>query len=530
MIIDSSCLSATHTTGLASALVFQISEVLQGQFSWMSSPNQMITSFYQQNVTDGRVQFTHDNSTLAPAYRVSVTDGRVKTSPVSAEIDFDAMPLLLNNNLRIDQGQTVLLSSANLSATQPLKNDSALIFLISEVTHGQFNWVNDSSRSITNFTQQALISRQIQFSHDDSVQPPEYAVVVTDGRISTTPQAAEIDFDARPVLVNNDLTIKQAQALVLTSAELLAMHNEVADGNLLFNLSNLTHASIWVQPAGVQAEPILFTQQTLAEGHVTILQDGSALPPGYAVSVSDGRIQTAPSPCAVTFYKKPVITTNQLFLPAGKAMTLTTDNLCAEQCTQTTSDNLVFIVANIPDYGQFELVGSQGKPITSFSQKQVKQGFIQFRSNGTTAPRYQLSVSDPVIQLSSSLSVGQTLLLLQNNWPINQGEVFTLSATALNATSNGGGDILYTPVVGTINHGYFALGTIPKDSLPSFQQSQVTRGEVIFMPDNTIIAPTAVLAITDGTVGGAHGSFACAINFAVPPILEHAFYEDQSPG
>jgi hypothetical protein len=74
--------------------------------------------------------------------------------------------------------------------------------------------------------------------------------------------------------------------------------------------------------------------------------------------------------------------------------------------------------------------------------QQVKQGFIQFQSNGVPiAPRDQLSASDPDSQLSSNPSVSSTLLLLKNSWPINQGEVFTLSSASLNASSSSGGDI-----------------------------------------------------------------------------------------
>ena len=55
------------------------------------------------------------------------------------------------------------------------------------------------------------------------------AISVTDGRISTSPQFAIIDFDPLPILVNNQLKISQGQTVTLTTDNLLATHVGVAD-------------------------------------------------------------------------------------------------------------------------------------------------------------------------------------------------------------------------------------------------------------------------------------------------------------
>ena len=337
------------------------------------------------------------------------------------------------------------------------------------------------------------------------VWPHQYIQCLSTPRASPyiPAQSASIDFDALPILENNKLTIGQGQALLMTSVQLMATQNGVIDPNLLFTLSNITHATIWVQSMLAQAE-LVFTQRVLTQGGVTLIQDGSIYAPGYAVSVSDGRIQTLPETCKVTFYQKPEIVNNQIF--SQNVTVLTTDNLCVRDCIQTTSDNFVFIVLNTPDYGQFELVGGPGQPITSFSQKQVKQGLIQFQPSGVpVAPRYQLLAADPTSGLSSDSSTGNTLLLLKNIWPINQNETFTLTPDFLNATSSTSGNIVYTPIIDTVTHGYFALAASPNYRLPSFQQSQVTNQEVVFIPDGGTIAPTTVLTITDTISGGAHG-------------------------
>ena len=66
-------------------------------------------------------------------------DGRASSLPQSAQIDFDTMPVLLNNHLRINQGETVSLTAELLSATHPSHDDDEML---------QFN-VMDVTRSIS---------------------------------------------------------------------------------------------------------------------------------------------------------------------------------------------------------------------------------------------------------------------------------------------------------------------------------------------------------------------------------------------
>ena len=168
-------------------------------------------------------EFTHDNSTLSPAYDVSVTDGRISISPVSAQIDFDTTPLLLNNSLRVNQGQVVIFISSNLKATHPGKPNNTLQFVVSQLTHGNFSFTTAPQFALKTFQQQN-ITNEVQCAQDGSPQSPTYAISVTDGRISTSPQFAAIDFDPLPILVNNQLKIGQGQTVTLTTDNFLVTH------------------------------------------------------------------------------------------------------------------------------------------------------------------------------------------------------------------------------------------------------------------------------------------------------------------
>ena len=66
VIFTSDNLKATHLGDAESDLSFLISDLAHGRFEFLSTPNQSILIFQQQNITDGVVRFVHDNSPNAP--------------------------------------------------------------------------------------------------------------------------------------------------------------------------------------------------------------------------------------------------------------------------------------------------------------------------------------------------------------------------------------------------------------------------------------------------------------------------------
>ena len=185
VVLNSAILSAIHPSGNDATLVFVISNIRHGNFIVINASAQPIFSFYQQNITDGQIQFNHDDSVIAPGYIVSVTDGRVSSSAQPALIDFDAIPVLENNTLVINQGQQVILNAGILSASHVTGEPNVLLFNLSDVQHGQFSFINSPTKAITNFYQKNIADQSVQFIHDNSTSPPAYTVVVTDGRLSS---------------------------------------------------------------------------------------------------------------------------------------------------------------------------------------------------------------------------------------------------------------------------------------------------------------------------------------------------------
>ena len=181
-----------------------------------------------------------------------------------------------------------------------------LEFIISNVRQGQFAWTSNPQLPILQFLQQNITDKQIQFAHDNSSLAPAYQVSVSDGRITTEPASSHIDFDMMPLLIHNQLAIVQGENVTLTSANLLANHNGIAEPALIFRVTDVQNGGFMLlsDPAQSMMYNASFLQQHVMDGQVVFLSQNSE-PPAYQVSVTDGRITTNPQPATITFFGNP---------------------------------------------------------------------------------------------------------------------------------------------------------------------------------------------------------------------------------
>jgi len=172
-------------------LTYVISSLQHGQFKVGGSSE---LSFNQAQVKAGAVTFVQDGTTNAPSYYVSVSDGTTSTIPASSTVTFDSAPILVTNQLTITQGQSIIVSTANINANDVEQNSSQLTFIISNLQHGRFERVSAPGTSITTFTLSEIQDNQIRFVQDGSTNEPSYMVSVSDGQLFTIPVIASIDY------------------------------------------------------------------------------------------------------------------------------------------------------------------------------------------------------------------------------------------------------------------------------------------------------------------------------------------------
>lgn len=418
-------------------MIFSISNTEHGQFEFVINPGVAITTFAQAQIQTGNIQFVHDGDIITPSYLVQVSDGigGIITPPEQATVLFNRPPVLVNHSLAINQGEILILTSDYLSATDPDDPFESLIFTVSGVQHGHFELINNPGTVISSFTQDQVKNGDVRFLPDGGTQPPTVSVSVSDGKATTDIQACVIRFNIAPVLVHNQLNIKQGEKLLLNTANLMA---DDADGNiedLIFIINNLQYG-YFAEVSNPTKAITQFIQVQIQTSIIQFSHDGSGNAPSYSVAVNDGKMTIAPQASTIRFDAAPILQKPQLTIIQGQTVTVTPIDLSASD-DHTAANELLFTASNIR-YGHFELNNNPGLALTLFMQQRIFEGTLRFVADGSEfAPAYNISVSD-----SSGLS----------SLPLPAVVNFSLNAATLTAS-----DAIRNAIIGGIASGMIGL-------------------------------------------------------------------------
>ena len=103
-------------------------------------------------------------------------------------------PVLGAVTLTVDALGTVVLTGANLSATDVDDPAAGLVFFITSLVHGRFELVGAPGVPVTSFTQGQVLAGQVQFVQTDPARAPSYLVFVTDGASTVGPGVVALSF------------------------------------------------------------------------------------------------------------------------------------------------------------------------------------------------------------------------------------------------------------------------------------------------------------------------------------------------
>ncbi len=483
--LQSSHLGAYDRNHNNNTLVFVPSNVSHGNFSTLSAPATPLVNFTQSQVMNGTIQFVHDGSLVAPSYNITVRSGGIAwTGPLSANITFSlsttstptltpspspsptptptstlvststptsvststitptqsitptptttptvtstpTVPpiVLLENQLTLSNGQTVVVSTSDLQASETGFNDGQLIFMISNVQNGYFS-LSPTNASVTRFLQSYVQNSQVQFVHSGDRQAPGYSVIVSDGSQVTVPSLASIHFIGAPSVTATPVTVTQGGSTTLTTSNLNVTNTGSSSSNqIVFQVSNVQHGQFVLNGSSTPITNFTLTQ--LVDHDVQLVQDNSNIAPSYSVSVtSDTGLSSAPIPVTAQLCTSlsgssacaPMIVRNNLWVKQGTSATLSSQNLYATTTSgQTLPVNTVFYITNI-NHGYFNVNGSSS---SFFTEQQLQEGVVQFVDDGSDiAPSYQITVQLSGLQ---TISLAQVALGFVNKPPYLSG-------------------------------------------------------------------------------------------------------------
>ena len=106
-------------------------------------------------------------------------------------------PTVLRNQLTLTQGESVILSSAMLAATDEDDADDSLLFTLTSVNGGRFELISNPGVAIASFTQAQVNAGQVRFVDDGDNIAPSFTLQVSDSQASVSSDAS-IGFAPNP--------------------------------------------------------------------------------------------------------------------------------------------------------------------------------------------------------------------------------------------------------------------------------------------------------------------------------------------
>ena len=295
--LNQTYLNAYDRNNPNNTIVFTPTNVTHGRFQLSIQPGIPLANFTLPQLQSGIVQFVHDGSITAPSYNFTVQSAGIAwTGPYPANISFTIAFSIVNNQLTLSNGQTVVLSLSNLQAVDPgVNNNSQIIFMVGNVQNGYFATMpasNSPSKNVTSFTQAQIANGEIEFVSAGNNQAPGYSVIVSDGVRSTLPSVATIYFFGAPIITQNILNITAGETITLTPA---VLNVTVTDGStpsqVVLTVSNLQHAVI---TSNVTGTPVTnFTLAQLEAGQIQLTQEGGLVTPSYTITANGHSVTEA---------------------------------------------------------------------------------------------------------------------------------------------------------------------------------------------------------------------------------------------
>jgi len=481
---------------------YTITGLQHGHFEDTAQPGIAITTFNAQRIMAGGVTFIQDGSLLAPSCLVSAKHTFVATTPVAFNMTFIyEPPIVVYNNISINQGQTVPVLRTMFSATYPGNPaiDSEITYIITNCSYGIFS-------PPSSFTHPQLLGSGVYFETFNSINPPQCSFTISLRGAYFGPISVGFDFDTTPVWVQNHFDICQGENKVVTSSMLSAIHPGAnSSDTLIFSVSNVQYG--YFERVNALGVAILnFTQAEINGGSIQFRHDGSANPPTFVVTVGDGIITTSPNPAAIYFTYAPVFTSNALTLNQGQKAVLNNKMLNAvDPNLNSLPENLIFTASNVEGGAFFKVNTTQN--ITQFNQSQVSANAIVFESNGSP-PSYALSAANQCSKTPPSgaaINYNYIPSITANQLTITDGQPVILTSAELAAIDQGTsptppGNLVFT--VSGVENGYFDATTLPGTQIYVFSQQRVFNGEIRFVPKSSSLQPGYNVTVSDGVLSG----------------------------
>jgi hypothetical protein len=533
LTITSSQLSATADNVTNSNIKYNVTGgPVNGHLELAGDPGGAIVSFTQAQVNAGLVRYVHNGTdTTTDGFSFTVNAGtesltgtfRLKISPSN-----DAPDLVTNTGAALDEGDSVVLTTAQLDASDVDTLNSNLIYNVtSGPAHGRLELTTDPGTAITSFTQSELAAGRVRYVNDASEFTfDSFTFTLSDETTTLSPATFNFTInpvDDAPALTNTGASVTEGSTLTLDADSLGATDADTADGDLVFTVTSAPAGGYLQLSTDPGTAITSFTQADLSLGIVQYVHDGGeTAADSFGFSLTDGTtaLNDTFSIAVIPEDDAPQLENNGLTVTEDSAAVITTADLNATD-VDTADEDLIYTVTASPVNGYLELTTNAGVSITSFTQADLAAGIVRYVHDGseTSTDSFSFTLSDQTTTLSAATfniavdPVDDPPQLDNNGLLVSEGGAATITAADLDATDADTADagLIYTLTSEPAN-GRLELSTNPGTSIISFTQADLAAGLVQYVHDGAETASDSFsFDLSDGTTTLAGNTFNISI-------------------
>ncbi|TAL39514.1 MAG: hypothetical protein EPN97_02310 [Alphaproteobacteria bacterium] len=521
LTITSSQLSATADSAVNNNIRYNVTGgPVNGYLTLAGDPGAALVSFTQAQVNAGLVRYVHNGTdTASDSFSFTVNAGAesLKGSFLLAITPSDDAPeLVANTGAALDEGDSVVLTTAQLNATDVDTINSNLVYTVtSGPAHGRLELTTDPGTAITSFTQSELAAGRLRYVNDGSeFAADSFTFTLSDETTALAPATFNFTIspvDDAPVLTNAGASVTEGDTLTLDTGALGATDADTGDSSLVFTVTSGPAAGYLQLSTDPGTAITSFTQADLALGIVQYVHDGSeTTADSFGFSLTDGTttINDTFNITVVPEDDAPQLTNNGLTVTEDSSAIITTADLTAAD-PDTADSDLVYSLSSLPVNGYLELTTNAGVSITSFTQSDLAAGIVNYVHDGseTTADSFIFTLSDQTTTLSAATfnitidPADDPPQLTNNGLSVSEGGTIALTTADLNASDADTADagLVYTLTSAPVN-GQLELSTNPGAAIISFTQADLAAGLVQYVHDGSeTTADSFSFDLTDGT-------------------------------
>ncbi|KAM9377378.1 chondroitin sulfate proteoglycan 4 [Pholidichthys leucotaenia] len=430
-------------------------------------------SFMQEDVTQGKLEYLHDDSRAAFdsfSFRARLKlEGSGTASPAESVVLAEVFNISIKRRgsdppelvttdalLEVLQGSMTILTQKHLNTQDEDNPPDEVYFKVTKIPHNG-RLVDSLTRDpISDFTQEMVNSGQVGFHSDGSLADGFMEFVVTDGEHQTEPHTLHIGVLARTLLLDKapEIKVKQGDDETLITEEMLRISTGGPnEEEILYKItSGPKYASIMVDRQPTSA----FTQTLIKQGRVSVRFVKSTSPRDSVSFVARSRAANVSSVLNITVQPLANIAQNPL-LPQGALVQLDRKLLDATPLANKTRATPTFTIIQEPRGARFVRSGgpNAGQPVGSFSQRDLDEGRVAMEISDDPSDSSESPTPDKVRFLLKAHGVPPAECVLPfQTAPYNASRVYP--ATLLKVPSQDGfpGDVTPASPFGSGNRNW----------------------------------------------------------------------------